>query len=52
MSDKQVVRVQEPLGFSGYLITLSEQAAPSTNAEPAKVADAPREDAPQPEPQR
>jgi hypothetical protein len=48
MSDKRVIRVQERLGFSGYLITLSEQPPPSAITEPAtKPADAPPQDVPE-----
>jgi len=48
VSDKRVIRVQEPLGFSGYLITLSEQPPPTAITEPAtKPGDAPRQDVPE-----
>ena len=52
MSDKRVIRVQEPLGFSGYLITLSEQPTPGPNTQPAtNPADARPQGVPQ-EPER
>jgi hypothetical protein len=45
MSDKRVIRVQEPMGFSGYLVTLSDQPTPGANTEAApKPADAPPQD--------
>lgn len=52
MSDKQVIHLREPLGFSGYLMTLSDQPAPPAKKEPAtQPAVASQKDQP-PKPER